>query len=74
MLFLPQSQVAEALAILREFSTGRWATQIGEVLAKADQTATTFSSTTVSGVRLQNAYGVERQLGWHTVDQLPRIC
>lgn len=62
VLFLPAAQADKALTLLREQSAGRWATPIGRV---GEGTA---------GVRLQNAYGIDRALGWHTVDQLPRIC
>ena len=62
VLFLPPEQVNVALELLREFSSARWASGIGEVAAD------------FQGARLRNAYGVERHLSWHTVDQLPRIC
>lgn len=70
-LFLPESQVADALAILREFSAGRWSAQIGTVLGSG---AAKPAAVKNGGVFLENAYGVERLLAWHTVDQLPRIC
>ncbi len=70
VLFLPSSQVDAALTILRQFSTARWAARIGVVL----ENESAASQGAPAGVRLLNVYGVERQMGWHTVDQLPRIC
>ena len=62
VMFVPRDQSFAAVEILQTFSAGRWAAAIGTV-------ADSFRD-----VRLRNAFGMERPLSWHTVDQLPRIC
>jgi hydrogenase expression/formation protein HypE len=62
VLFVPASQASAASEVLQQFHAGRWATRIGTVTEACKD------------VRLKNAFGIQRPLSWHTVDQLPRIC
>lgn len=62
--FIPESQADQAASILKNFSEGKYARKIGEVIGKKSIPAT----------KMRTAFGVERFLYKLVGDQLPRIC
>ena len=63
-LFVPQSQVNDALSCLKQHDTGKQARQIGRVKTKSEQ----------GMVSLKTALGISRVLDLYSGEQLPRIC
>ena len=63
-LFIPQSQVNDALSCLKQHDFGKQARQIGRVKAKKEQ----------GMVSLKTTMGISRVLDLFSGEQLPRIC